>query len=481
MTIMWWLWLILAFVALFVGVILIRTLAFRPLPAKQPNPTAVSFDEQKAIEDLAAMIQCKTVSSRDPSKVDEAEFEKFRQLLQERYPNIHNNCCLKRIGKSGMLYHWKGKDHQHPSILMAHYDVVPANEEAWEKPAFAGLIEDGVLWGRGTLDTKGTLCGVMESVENLMEQGFTPQNDIYMAFAGDEEIAGDTAPAIVAELQKRGIIPALVVDEGGAVVEKVFPGVSQPCALVGIGEKGMMDLELSLKGKGGHASAPPPHTPVGVLSKAVVDIENHPFQGELTKPAAEMFNTLGRHSSFLYRMIFANLWCFGSLLDSLCKKTGGELNALMRTTCAFTQMEGSKATNVLPPEAKVVANLRLLGSDTMENAMKYLKKVTKNPDLIFRKIHGMNPSIYSETEGESWNKLKEAIQETWPDALVSPYLMVACSDSRHYCKISNHVYRFSAMALSAEERGMIHGNNERIPTEKILQTVRFYLRLVQKL
>lgn len=477
---MWWLLLLIpAALLVFVLILLVRTIRFKPLPAQPVPIEEAAVDAAKAVEDLRQMVRCKTISSRDEAMVDETEFEKFRTLLQQLYPNVHQACSLEQIGRSGLLYHLQGKHAAAPCVFMAHYDVVPANEADWEKPPFAGILEDGVLWGRGTLDTKGTLCGVMEAAETLLAQGFRPEQDWYLAFSGDEEIAGETAPAIVAELEQRGVVPAMVIDEGGAVVEGVFPGVSQPCALIGIAEKGMLDIELKLESEGGHASSPPPHTPVGRLAQAVTEIENHPFRCQLTKPAAEMFDTLGRHSSFMYRMIFANLWCFLPILDRICKKSGGELNALMRTTCAFTMMEGSKASNVLPPSAMVGANLRLAGEDTMDRAIAYLQSVVSDDKITFHKVHGMNPSINSQTKGESWEKLKHAIAQTWPGSLISPYLMVACSDSRHYCKISNQVYRFSAMALSKEERGMIHGNNERVPVETIVKTAQFYLRLMR--
>jgi carboxypeptidase PM20D1 len=359
--------------------------------------------------------------------------------------------------------------------------VVPVNEEGWSKPAFEAVIEDGVLWGRGTLDTKCTLLGVMEAAEKLLEDGFIPANDMYFAFAGDEEVAGETQPLIVETLRQRGVVPAIVVDEGGAVVDGVFPGVKQPCALIGIAEKGLLDAQFVIEGAGGHASAPPPHTGLGRLARAVCEVEDKPFTRVLTKPVAEMFDTLGRHSTFLYRVIFANLWCFLPLLDSLCKKTGGELNAMMRTTCAFTMAEGSKTSNVLPPRAAVTANLRLITGTACDETITALQKRVSDKDVHVSKLHGMDPSTCSRTEGYGWEKLKKAISETWPGALISPYLMVACSDSRHYCAISENVFRFSAMALTKEERGCIHGHDERIPTDKIVKTVQFYVRLMRAL
>lgn len=469
---------VLVLIIVFLVVIMLRALAFKPNKQENIKVQQVELDEDKVVEHLAEMIRCKTVSRYDAKLIDEGEFDKFRELLHKNYPNIFKICIQERIGKTGILFAWKGKSTLKPSVLMAHYDVVPASEENWDKPAFEGIIEDGLLWGRGTLDTKGTLCGVMEAVEHLIGKGFVPGNDVYLSFSGDEEISGTGAPAIVKELKARGIHPALVVDEGGAVVVGLFPGVKEACALVGIGEKGPMNLELSAKSNGGHASAPPPHTLVGILSKAIVMIEKHPFKSQLTKPAAEMFDTLGRHSTFAFKLIFANLWCFKPLLDMLCKKMGGELNALMRTTCAATMMDASSAPNVLASEAKVVANMRLIGKDTPEFAANYIKKVIKDDKIKLRIMDGMNPSPYSETKGEGWEKLKNAISQTWPHTIVSPYLMVACSDSRHFCEISEHVYRFSAMALSKEERAMIHGHNERIPLEKIITTVKFYIRLI---
>ncbi len=479
---MMYFWLALAALVLaLLAVIVIRALRFQPKSTANAAPGAAIVDEQAAIDHLAEMIRCKTVSYYEDERIDKAEFQKFRALLKKLYPTVFSRSVYEEIGPSGLLFSLKGKSAEKPSVFMAHYDVVPVNESLWTKPAFEGIVEDGILWGRGTLDTKCTLLGPMEAAEQLLKDGFVPENDMYFAFAGDEEVAGKSQPVIVETLRARGVVPAIVVDEGGAVVDGIFPGVKQPCALVGIAEKGLMDAQFIIEGAGGHASAPPPHTAIGRLARVVTRIEGKPFPRVLTKPVAEMFDTLGRKSSFVYKLIFSNLWCFMPLLDAMCKKSGGELNAMMRTTCAFTMAEGSKASNVLPPRARMVANLRVINGSTCEETLAVLKSHIDDDGVQAGIVHGMNPSKVSETEGYGWEKLTTAISETWPDALISPYLMVACSDSRHYCAISDYVYRFSAMALSKEERGCIHGNDERIPTAKIVKTVQFYLRLMRSL
>ena len=468
------------FILVFLCIIMIRAALFRPNIMTEADKKNVTMNKKKIVDDMVAMIRLKTISNRDEALVNREEFAKFEALLFERFPLIHQHCELKKIGKTGLLYHLKGKSSEKPVVFMAHYDVVPVEEDGWDKPAFEGIIEEEVIWGRGTLDTKGTLCGIVEALEQLLACGYEPKQDIYLSFSGEEEVDGSSCPDIVSYLEEHKVKPAFVLDEGGAIVNNVFPGVHKDCALIGIGEKGSLNLEFTLEGNGGHASTPPVHTLLGQMSQAVVAIEKHPFHRQLTKPVAEMLDELGRHRTFIYRILFANMWCFGPLFDMVCKKSGGELNAMMRTTCAVTKMEGSKAFNVLPAKVSLGVNLRLLGTDTMEFARGYLKNIIKNDQIKIQTIGGMNPSIASNTDCQEWNLLKKVVHNTWPEAIVSPYLMMACSDSRHYCRITDRVYRFSAMKLSKEERGMIHGNNERIPISTLLKTVEFYVRLFQE-
>lgn len=471
---------ILGLIVCFLAVLLLRTAAFRPAPQETSAPAPEEFDREAPVARLAQLIRCKTVSYTDTAMEDDAEFEKLIALLPELYPAVTARCgAPMRLPDRGLLLRWPGAEPGEPAVLMAHYDVVPVDESGWEMPPFCGEVVDGVLWGRGALDTKVTFNGILSAAEHLIAAGYQPAHDVYFAFSGCEETCGPGADNIVQYFRAQGITPSLVVDEGGAVVEDIFPGVTDPCAMIGIAEKGQLNLEFKVKSAGGHASAPPPHTPVGILSRACCRVEDHPFPAHITEPVAKMFDTLGRRSTFVYRVIFANLWCFGSLLGALSRRSGGEMNALLRTTAAFTMMQGSSVRNVLPPEATMVANLRLNPADSMESAMEYIRKTVADPRIELTVQQGMEPSRISESDGDAYRKVAAAVEATWPGCVTTPYLMVQCSDSRHYGAISDKVYRFSAMDLTKEERGLIHGNNERIRVETVGKAVEFYIRLMR--
>ena len=479
-----WFLLIPAVIVLFLIIICIRAAMFKPrmhspLKKSSVEEKATSFVEindtemERAVTHFQEMIKIKTLWNWD-NDPEGKPFAEFRALLPKLYPLIHKHCTFKQIGRSGMLYHWKGKASDSPTVYMSHYDVVPADEELWQKPPFSAIRENGEIWRRGTLDTKATLCAVLETAETLLEQGFVPENDIYFSFGGDEETEATDTRDIVEHFITKGIKPALVLDEGGAVVNDIFPGVKGQTALIGTAEKGMMNVSFSISGTGGHASAPPVQTPIGMLARAVTAVEENPLDVHLCESVLNMFDTLGRHSTFAYKLIFANLWCFKGLLAFICKKIGGELNALVRTTCAFTQMQGSNAHNVLPPSASVSANMRLMSPDNMDNIIDELKKRVKNEKIKIKRLNGHNPSIFSNMDSEGYRRVSAAIAKTWEKAIISPYLMIAASDSRFYCQICDVVLRFSAMTLSIEDRKRIHGNDERISETQLKESLIFY-------
>ncbi len=475
-----WVLIPLGIVVILAAVVVIRTLRFTPKVAGVAAVEPMPFDRERTIRNLQEMVRCKTVSYADQALEDQAEFDKLIDLLPKMYPNVFATCRFERLEDKALLFCWKGKREGEPLVLMAHFDVVPVEEDGWDKPPFAAVIEDGKMWGRGTLDTKVTVNAILSAAEHLITQGFTPEQDIYFAFSGQEESNGPAADHIVDWFETQGITPSMVLDEGGAVVEKVFPGVDAPCAMIGIAEKGYLNVRYRVKSAGGHASAPEPNGPVERLAAACARVIRRPFPYRMTAPAAKMFDTLGRHSTFLYRMIFANLWLFSPVLDRICRAAGGDLNALLRTTVAFTQMQGSAAANVIPPTAQMVSNIRINPAESVESVMAQLRRRVADDGIEIEAFDEMEPSRISTVDGDGFEKLTEAVHAVWQGCIVAPYLMVQCSDSRHYGRISDRVYRFSAMDLSDEERASIHGHNEHIRLDTVCRTVEFYIRLMRR-
>lgn len=458
------------------GALLGRGAAF--VPPRQPDltPEPVEVDRDAAVDHLRQLVQLPTISAYG---VDQPVFEEFRQLLTKLYPTLHGACPPERIGKTGLVYRIPGKSPKDPAVFMAHYDVVPVDENAWEKPPFGGVLEDGVLWGRGTLDMKNQLCATLEAAELLLNSGFVPEHDIYLAYSGEEETMGPTAAEIRDVFKARGIRPALVLDEGGDIMDGFFPGADVRCAMIGVGEKGAVNLEFSAASNGGHASTPVTPTPLYRVARAVARMEEHPWRCRKSAALDQLVDTMGRYCGFWQRVLLANRDVLRPLYIRWLKKQGGMLLAMAHTTLVCTMAQGSDAANVIPTNPKVVGNLRLLWGDTTESAIARLHQIIGDDQVQIRSLGGSEPQPDSRTDG-SYDKLTAAIRATWPDAVPTPYLMVAGTDSRHWRELCDHVYRFSAKQVTREEKSCVHGNNERIRVENTEHAVQFYVRLMRQ-
>jgi carboxypeptidase PM20D1 len=475
---MWWIFPVLLFFIL-MFLILYRTFTFRP-DRTAIESTGIEVDPDHAITSLSEMIQIKTISYSDPSLIDETEFERFRQYLIDRYPEIHR-IAHKSLHKKGILYHIKGKRNDSPTVLMAHYDVVPV-EGDWTYDPFSGRIENGSVHGRGTLDTKNSLASIMEAMEHTLKTGRVFANDVYIALGGDEEVSGLSAPAIADYLQQNGVKPGLVLDEGGAIVSNMFPGVKEKVAVIGIAEKGFLNLKLTVRSQGGHASSPPEKSPLTELARAVTALDHHPsFKVKLTDPVKKLFETLAPHSkSFAIRLIFSNLWAFLPVVKRIAKSSGGEFLSMFKTTQAFTLAQGSDAINVLPTTATIGINYRLALFDHPDVVLDRIKTIIANENVEIEVLEASEATSVSHLD-EPYKRIEHAIKSTWKDVLTTPYLMVATTDSRHYHNISDHVYKFSPMDVSKDDLAKIHGIDESISTENVVRGVQFYVNLMKNL
>ncbi len=472
--------------ALAVILMLIAVLIFNAARVKKPQQhSGVSGTlpptSGHEVEHLSQLIKIKTISHRDAALDDEGEFLRFEEKLCEIYKDLLAHCQKIECGNKSILLRIEGESSANPSVLMAHYDVVEANDDEWQHPPFCGEVIDGELWGRGTIDTKISLLSAMEGAQSLIKSGFKPQNDIYLAFAGDEEVAGHGATDIIAYLKKNGVKPAFVLDEGGAIVNGVVPGMGKQMALIGLGEKGQMNAKFTARGTGGHSSRPTTPSLLGKVSRAVIRCEKKPLPGLLTPPVKGLFTAVAPHVPFYMRIVYANMWLFGKVFCALGQTMGSEFNELLRSRLGFTWAVGSTKFNVLPTPVTVGANIRSLNTDNKQKIHDYLTKVVNDKDIEIEFDMSIEASEYSTTDSEQWDKLCGAIGTVWKDTVVAPYLMIAASDSRHYSGYCDNVFRFSPLMLTKDSRKLIHANDERISTDSITDSVKFYIAIIKQL
>ncbi len=439
--------------------------------------------KKEAIENFRDMLRLKTVSYSvaEKGKTDDAAFRHFQELLAERFPYTADIGEWRKIGPYGILIRIPGKTEGHSSVLMAHMDVVPADPASWHSDPFGAEMRDGRIWGRGSLDTKGSLCSIMEAVEYHLACGFVPKHDIWLSFGGEEEVSGPCCPAIVDELERLGVYPDLVLDEGGSMIPEGVPGLRKQMAMIGIAEKGVAVYELTITGNGGHASVPPKTTVIGRLSKAAEAIESSRMPARISGPIRQMFSALAGEVPFYERPVFAHPELAAPAISAAASYLGGTFNAMVRTTFALTMVHGGSAPNVLPGKAALTVNARLLEGDTVESVRQHLERLVRKYGVEVKVISGSDPSPVSEVGGEAWQLLTGVIRKTWPGAVIAPYQMNGGTDGRFMSRISDHVYRFLPMIMTKEERAAVHGADESIAVEKFFTMIRFYIRLVSQL
>lgn len=479
---------LLAVVAILAAVVAYRTATFKP--ASAVDITAVKLaapvpvDQQKAAANLAASIRFLTISHQDKAQNDWTQWDALHGWLEATYPAAHKAMVREILPNKALVYTWKGSDPSlAPIVLMAHQDVVPVapnTERDWQAEPFAGTVRDGFVWGRGAWDDKGNLVAMMEAVELLARQGFRPRRTLYLAFGHDEEIGGERGAAQIAALLKsRGVRLDFVIDEGLLITEGVLKGLDAPLALVGVAEKGYVNLAVSTHAVPGHASMPPPATAIGTLAQALHRIESQPMPAGIRGVAVEMFSRIAPEMSPAMRVVLSNLWLFGPLVRHQLEQ-GPSTNAMLRSTSALTMVAAGNKANVLPGEATANVNVRLLPGDTVAAAVDHARRAVADPAVQVSAAPGMQSeaSPVSATDAPSYRLIERTVRELFPGTVVAPGLMIGATDSRHLVGLADQVYRFSPVRARAEDLPRFHGTNERISTANLAELVAFYHRLL---
>ena len=459
-----------------------RLTGYVPAAPTGPAPFAEVPDAyaDRAAEHLSALVRIPTVSSRIPDEVDVAAFDNLHAALAALYPRVHAELSLEVLPQRALLLRWRGVSDERPVVLMAHQDVVPVVPHEWSGDPFSGEVRDGSVWGRGTLDDKGALVVLLEAVESLLAEGFRPPYDVWLVLGDDEEIAGTSAQAAVVRLRDLGVRPWMVLDEGGAVVTGAFPGVDAPVAVVGTTEKGILDVELSAQATGGHASTPERGGATWRIARAITEIEEHPFPPSLNGPALAMVDLLGRYSPRL-RPVLAYAEPLAPALARVLTRISPETNAMVRTTVVATMLQGSPGANVVATSARANLNIRIAPGETVSSVVARLARVIDDDEVDLRIVASSEPSPVSPTDGPQFALLRDAVAASYPDTLVTPYVMLGASDSRHFTAIAEHVYRFSPFAMTREQRETLHGTDEHVTVDALGRGVVFYRALLKGL
>lgn len=475
----------LSIVLLFLGAIMmVVTLLFIRPQQEVPQVEKEIVDKDTVAEHLSAAIRCQTISTQDPIYFNSQYFVELRRTLEKLYPRVHSTLACYVINDFSLLFVWKGsRPDLAPILLAGHLDVVPTEPETngeWRFPPFSGQISEGYVWGRGAQDIKSQVISILESVEHLLREGFTPQRSALLAFGHDEELGGMDGAAHIAEyLRRHSITLEAVLDEGSYIAEGMLPGIVQPVALIGTAEKGNLAIELVVEGKSGHSATPPSETIIGILANAVRKIEQKPLPGRFYF-FKTMFRSLGSSMTLWMQLIFANQWFFGWLLQRRLSKTP-QSNAGLRTTAAVTMIHGGIKANLLPGIASALINLRLLPGDTIAYICDEIRNRINDPRVQMRikTVNSWEASNQSPEDARSYQTLKRVTQQIFDQIPVAPFLVLGATDSRHYSSMCSNIYRFTPYVIKPDDINRVHGTNERIQVDALEKMVQFYTMLIK--
>jgi len=435
----------------------------------------------RKVDIFAGALRFRTVSVQPGMESYLAPFHAMQDYLRDSFPVVHGSFARETIAGASLLYTWPGSDTSlDPILLSAHLDVVPAGDpDCWKYPPFSGAVRNDRIWGRGAIDYKVGVVGMLQACEDLLNAGFAPKRTTILAFGHDEEVGGTAgAASIAALLRERGLKLRSVLDEGGYLYS--YPWLRTDVAVIGVAEKGYVTLRLSVEGEQGHASTPPLRTPVGILGESLGLLERSQMPPLLSSPIKELF----RRTGYLWRED-----CLTSITDrnsseelALASAAWADGNSLVRSTTAPTMVSGSSKENILPGYVSALVNFRAVPGNSSAGITDHVRSVVEplGVKVEYEDLkHVFEPSPISSMDTVEYSALAMAIGSVWPGMTIAPGIFPAATDSRHYESISGSVYRFVPVHLGERGLGSLHSIDESISIEDYHSAVAFYTEYIR--
>ena len=453
--------------------LLIKTLLMKK-PEKDKGSLVDNYtpDTARIEQNLSEMVQIKTVSTKENTYLD--NMYKMHDYVLSRFTNIARVCELRDYN-GGMMIKWTGKtDHKKPLVLMSHLDVVPALGE-WDKDAFCGEINDGIIWGRGTVDTKGPLSAELEAVDSLIGEGFEPEQDVYILSSSREELGGEDVPNMVKDFEKDGIVPAIVLDEGGAIMDGsgVMPGMKGRYAMVAHSERAATKILVKaekLKGK------PAPALRIADFTKACAKATIG--KREFPPLVVEMFTTLAPYMPFPLKYLFGNLNVFKGLLCKVIPKVSPEAAAMIGATVGFSHPTDEYTKDFVMGETATIVNLMFTPFVNEQECIDDIEAIAKKFDLTIKVVSTRPTPPAQQTGTDAYNYVKSINDRLFDDVVTAPFALFGGTDARHFIGKADAVLRYAPIYISPDEFKTFHNPNERISCKSIHDAVRFYREFI---
>ncbi|MEG1986311.1 MAG: M20/M25/M40 family metallo-hydrolase [Clostridia bacterium] len=419
---------------------------------------------------LSEIIKCKTIS--EPYFFNRAEIDKLHSYIRVRYPLLVAACKWTDFD-GGVMLCWEGKQHDNPLILMSHMDVALVNGD-WDKPAFSGEISDGAVWGRGAVDTKGSLCAIFEAAESLLSEGYLPERDVYILSSSKEEIAGDDAVHMAKWFTENNIKPKLVIDEGGGIVDAPIGGIFGKFAMIGMIERS--SARLIIEAKSDKSSTAQEKLASFVLNMKGQGLGKRDFSPE----TLAMFKAMVPNAKGIMKFVLKNMKIFKPIMLKLLPKLNSAAGSMLGTTLSFSSAKDDELRDMLNRRGRMAVNISGNYYYPIDNAINEFKLIAENQGLVVKVISKRETPRPEPLNSNGFKFVGDLAVSVFDGVTPSPFSVLGGTDARHFVGVSESVIRFAPIYLNKQQFGSFHNLNENLNIESLVGAVKFYREAIKR-